>query len=133
MTAEVLGSITMELPPLIINAAITGMIPMRADTPHVPLTVEEIIADARRCFDAGATVCHVHARDAEGKPTVDRETWGGIIEGIKAECPELMISGSTSGRLHKTYEDRSTVLSFRPHFCSLTPGVNELPQDGFSE
>jgi uncharacterized protein (DUF849 family) len=35
-------------PKLIINAAITGMLPMRKDSPHVPLSPEEIIEDAVR-------------------------------------------------------------------------------------
>ena len=39
---------------LIVNAAITGMIPQKKDTPHVPVSVEEIVASARRVRDAGA-------------------------------------------------------------------------------
>ena len=48
--------------PLIINAAITGMIPMKKDTPHVPIHPDEIIADAKRCRDAGATIIHLHGK-----------------------------------------------------------------------
>ena len=33
-------------PKLIINACITGMVPMKKDTPHVPISVDEIITDA---------------------------------------------------------------------------------------
>ena len=54
--------------PLIINAAITGMIPMKKDTPHVPIHPDEIIADAKRCRDAGATIIHLHARDVDETP-----------------------------------------------------------------
>jgi hypothetical protein len=39
---------------LIINAALTGVVPRRADNPHVPITESEIVADAVRCVDAGA-------------------------------------------------------------------------------
>ena len=52
--------------PLIINVALTGVIPTRAMTPHVPLSPEEIVADAVRCHDVGAAVVHVHARDRGG-------------------------------------------------------------------
>ena len=34
--------------------------------PHVPLTAEQTVADAERCFTAGATVLHLRARDAAG-------------------------------------------------------------------
>ena len=38
---------------LIVNLAPTGMVPTRADSPHVPLTPDEVAADVRRCRDAG--------------------------------------------------------------------------------
>ena len=54
--------------PLIINAAITGMVPMPADNASLPVTVRQIIAEARRCADAGASIIHVHARGEDGTP-----------------------------------------------------------------
>ena len=39
--------------PLIINAAITGMVPMPRDNASVPITVAQVIAEARRCAAAG--------------------------------------------------------------------------------
>jgi 3-keto-5-aminohexanoate cleavage enzyme len=41
-------------PKLIINAAITGMVPTKADNPNIPISVPEIIDDAIRCCRAGA-------------------------------------------------------------------------------
>lgn len=58
----------MPMDKLIINAGLTGMVPTKRDNPHVPVTVAEIVADARRCRDAGASIVHVHARDAKGRP-----------------------------------------------------------------
>lgn len=113
---------------LIINAAITGMVPTRRDNPHVPISVAEIIADARRCRDAGASILHVHARDDDGQPTCDPAVWQRIIEGIREACPDLLISGSTSGRFHREFEHRSAVLEFQPDMASLTPGSLNFPQ-----
>lgn len=59
--------------PLIINAAITGMVPRKSDNPHVPIHPDEIIADARRCRDAGATILHLHARESDESPTYRRD------------------------------------------------------------
>ena len=70
-------------PKLIINAALTGVIPTRAHSPHVPLTPREIIDDAVVCCDAGASIVHVHARDAEGNPAYDPAVFAEIISGIK--------------------------------------------------
>jgi uncharacterized protein (DUF849 family) len=113
--------------PLIINAALTGMVPMPEDNPNVPVKVADVIADAKRCADAGATIVHVHARDGEGRPTWRPEIYRDLIEGIRAACPGVLISGSTSGRLWSEFEKRSAVLECRPDLGSLTPGSLNFP------
>ncbi len=120
--------------PLIINAAITGMVPMRKDSPHVPLQPNEIIADARRCRDAGATIIHLHARDLDGTPTYKKEIYAEIFQGVREECPETLISGSCSGRLHGEFWQRSEVLQLDPDLGSLTLGsLNFLRQASVNE
>jgi 3-keto-5-aminohexanoate cleavage enzyme len=58
---------------LIITAAITGGEPVsREVTPYVPTTVEEITEEAVRCWDAGACIVHLHAKEPHtGKPHPD--------------------------------------------------------------
>jgi 3-keto-5-aminohexanoate cleavage enzyme len=111
---------------LIINAAITGMVPKKEDTPHVPLSVQEIIQDAIACCRAGASMIHVHARDEQGQPTYHKEIFAEIIAGIRKLCPDVIICASTSGRVHNTFEKRSEVLELtgdlKPDFASLTMG-----------
>jgi uncharacterized protein (DUF849 family) len=114
--------------PLIINAAITGMVPMKADNPHVPITPQEIIADARRCRDAGATVVHLHARAADGSATYKKEVYAEVFQGVREECPELLISGSCSGRVYGEFWQRSEVLDLQPDFGSLTLGSLNFPK-----
>ena len=108
--------------PLIINAALTGMVPQRADSPYVPISPEEIIADARRCYEAGATIVHLHARDAAGRPTYRKEVYAEIFEGVRQACPEVLISGSCSGRIDGEFRQRSQVLDLNPDLGSLTLG-----------
>ena len=84
---------------LIINAAISGMVPMKTDNPHVPITPDEIIADVRRCQDAGASIVHIHARLNGGQPTYKKEIYFEIMTRIRKEYPDLLICGSTSGRV----------------------------------
>jgi uncharacterized protein (DUF849 family) len=113
--------------PMIINAAITGMVPMKKDNPHVPISPEEIIADVKRCRDAGASVVHLHAREPDGTATYKREIYAEIFAGVREECPELMISGSCSGRIFGEFEQRSQVLDEAPDFGSLTLGSLNFP------
>lgn len=118
-------------PKIIINAAITGMVPQKKDTPHVPITPEEIIEDAIKCCKAGAAVVHLHARDENGESTYKKEIYAKIIKGIRQSCPDLIICTSTSGRVHNTFEKRSEVLELegdvKPDMGSLTMGSMNFP------
>jgi uncharacterized protein (DUF849 family) len=118
---------------LIINAALTGMVPTRRDSPHVPLRVEEIVADARRCCDAGASIVHLHARDDDGEPTYCADVYGRIIAGVRAACPDLIVCVSTSGRRHRELWQRGQVLRLppplRPEMASLTLGSMNFPSE----
>ena len=117
---------------LIINAAITGIVPTQADNPNVPITPDEIVADVRRCQDAGASIVHVHARDADGQPTYKKETYYEIMTRIREECHGLLICGSASGRVYKEFWQRAEVLSpgpgCQPDLASLTLGSMNFPQ-----
>ena len=58
---------------LIITAAVTGgEYVSKSDTPHVPSTVDEVVADVVRSVEAGASVVHLHA-----KHPVTGEAWSG--------------------------------------------------------
>ncbi len=118
---------------LIINAALTGNVPTKSDTPHIPISPDEIIADARRCFSAGATFFHVHARDEDGRPSCRKELFEEIVSGIRKHCPGAVICLTTSGRIFKDYESRSRVLGLedelRPEFASLTLGSMNFPNE----
>jgi 3-keto-5-aminohexanoate cleavage enzyme len=116
---------------LIINAAITGMVPTKDDNPDLPCSPEEIIADVRRCRNAGASIVHIHARDELGRPTYRKEIYYEIINGIRMECPDILICGSASGRVYREFWQRSAVLEpgpdCKPDLASLTLGSMNFP------
>src|SRR5512138_2026283 len=74
---------------VIVNLAPTGVVPTRALTPHVPLSVREIIADVACCVRRGANLVHLHARDTRGRPTWRREAYARLIGGIRERFPDL--------------------------------------------
>jgi uncharacterized protein (DUF849 family) len=100
---------------------LTGIIPTKADNPHVPITPEEIVEDAIRCHEAGASIIHVHARDDEGRPTYRSVVYKEIIDGIRSNI-DVIICVSTSGRRVQEFERRSEVLALRPEMATLTMG-----------
>jgi uncharacterized protein (DUF849 family) len=116
--------------PLIVNVALTGMVPTRDRVPHVPVDTEAILADVEACAALGATVFHVHARDADGRPEWRREAYAPIVAGIRAIDPGLVVCVTTSGRREGALERRADVLELdgpeRPDMASLTLGSNNF-------
>lgn len=117
---------------LIINLAPTGMVPTRADSPHVPLTPDEVAADVRRCVDAGASIVHVHPRDAEGRPSQDPAVAASFIAAIREAAPHVVVCITTSGRVEPGLAARVRVLDLdgdvRPEMASLTLGSLNFPR-----
>jgi uncharacterized protein (DUF849 family) len=117
---------------LIINAAMTGMVPTKADNPAVPVTPAEIEEDARACRRAGAAIFHLHARRTDGSPAYEAEIYREIVVRVRSSCPDAVICVSTSGRTFKEFEQRSEVLSLdgdaRPEMASLTLGSLNFPK-----
>lgn len=110
---------------LIINFTPTGMIPTKEMTPHVPVSVEEIVEDVHRAVEIGITMVHLHARDEEtGCPTYKADTYGRIIEGVRSFSKDLIIGVSLSGRNFKEFEQRAEPLQLdgdiKPDMGSLT-------------
>jgi len=117
---------------LIVNVCPTGMVPMRADTPHVPLTPAEVAADIRRCADAGASIVHIHPRDAEGLPSQDPAVAAEFIRAVREATPEIVVCITTSGRVHPELAGRVKVLELegevKPEMASLTLGSLNFPK-----
>ena len=84
-------------PPLVVNAALTGMVPRRERVPHVPVTAEQIVADAVACVQAGATIVHLHARRPDEEPEWRRDAYGPVIAELRRRCPGLVLCVSPSG------------------------------------
>ncbi|MDY0002483.1 MAG: 3-keto-5-aminohexanoate cleavage protein [Polyangia bacterium] len=85
-----------SIAPLIIFAAPVGYHTTREESPYLPLTTEEIAADVARCSQEGATVVHLHVRDAAGAPTLSREVFEDAVRRIRARC-DILIQVSTEG------------------------------------
>ena len=117
---------------LIINLACTGMVPTKVDNPYVPVTPDEIAHDCRCCYQAGASVLHLHARQKDGVPTYRPDIYEEIICKVRGCCPEAIICVSTSGRKFPRFEDRSAVLDLegqaKPDMASLTLGSLNFPK-----
>ncbi len=115
--------------PLIIKAALTGMIPTKEMTPYVPITPKEIARDAVKVYKLGVSCIHVHARDpVTGDPTCDVEIFRDIFDRILDKCPDVILCATTSGRVTPHVEHRTEVLKLDPEMASLTLGSMNFPK-----
>ena len=107
----------------IVTAALTGAIHTPSMSPDLPITPDEIAAEARRASEAGAAVVHVHARDPEtGQPSADSSLFGEILSKIK-NCCQAVVCTTTGGGFGMTVEQRvSVVKTFSPELASLNAG-----------
>jgi len=110
---------------LIVNLTPTGMIPTKKMTPHVPVSVQEIVEDVHESVELGITMLHLHARDAQtGEPTYRAEVYEKLIGGIRKFSKDLVIAVSLSGRNFKEFEKRAEPLMLegdvKPDMGSLT-------------
>jgi 3-keto-5-aminohexanoate cleavage enzyme len=105
---------------LIITAALTGGIHGKEANPALPEQPEEIIEDAVRCYNAGAALVHLHARDRQGRGAGDPAIFRAINEGIRARCP--VVIQNTTGGPGIPIEKRITSLDADPESASLNMG-----------
>src|SRR2546421_11907707 len=107
---------------VIITVAPTGSVPRKKDTPHVPVTPDEIAETAYLCEQAGAAVIHVHCRDENELPTSRFEIFQETVDKIRKRT-KLIVMTSTSGIAGTTDADRAAPLKTRPEMGSLTTGT----------
>jgi len=117
-------------PPVILTAAIVGAETTRAQTPHLPLTAEEIGEEARRCREAGAAVIHLHAREPDGTPTQSRARFAEFIEAIRART-DVIVQTSTGGAIGMSIEERCQPLELGPEMATLNVASMNFGDDLF--
>ncbi len=107
----------------IVTAALTGAIHTPTMSPHLPITPDELAEEARRAYEAGAAIVHVHARNPEtGQPSADSALFGEILAKIRNAC-DAVICTTTGGGFGMTVEQRVAVVkTYSPELASLNAG-----------
>jgi uncharacterized protein (DUF849 family) len=86
--------------------------------PAVPRTPEELAVDGRASVGAGARVLHLHPYDEEGAETLAAEPCAAALRAVRAACPGIPISLSTSAEIEADPRRR----------LELVAGWTELPE-----
>jgi len=106
---------------VIITAAQTGALVTKKMNPGLPEQPDEIVESAYACFQEGAAIVHIHARDKNGIPTGSKEVFQEIHDKIRAKCP-IIVQDSTGGGPNLTLDQRIECIQAKPDMASLNMG-----------
>jgi 3-keto-5-aminohexanoate cleavage enzyme len=116
--------------PVMITAAMVGAEVTKAQQPKLPTTPQEIVQAAVECYEAGASIIHIHVRDSEGNATQDAGLFREVVEGIRARC-DVITQVSTGGAVWMTAEERLQSIECRPDMATLTTGTVNFGESVF--
>jgi 3-keto-5-aminohexanoate cleavage enzyme len=111
----------MKTDPVVISAALTGVLARRDLCPAIPYTPKEIGEEARRAADAGAAIVHIHARDPEGGPEWSVEVFSEIMAEVRART-DVIINFSTGAVGIPAEERIAHIRDLKPEIAALNMG-----------
>ena len=109
---------------LIVLVAPTSNFHGKEANPALPEQPNEIAEETFRCYNAGASVVHIHARDKNGVQTNDVNVFREINQAVRAKC-DIILQNSTAPAMKPgtTADDGLQVMDAGPEMCSLDCGV----------
>ena len=126
-----------DMSKVMIIAAVNGPTTKEMN-PNVPLQPDEIIRAGYECYNAGASILHVHPKGTDGLPTGDLKIFEEIIKGVREKCDILVQYGNDLGmfmtdegvRRNATYEERLAILDIRPKMDISTINSGSFSANG---
>ena len=123
---------------VIITCAVTGNLTTPEQTPHLPITPEQIAEACLGAADAGAAIVHIHVRDPlTGRPSMLLDHYVDVVQRIRARNPDLILNITTGpgGRFVPSRDDPKVaadgttlmvpekrvehITALRPDICTL--------------
>jgi uncharacterized protein (DUF849 family) len=121
-----------------ITAAVTGNLTTPDQTPHLPITPQQIAEACLGAAEAGAAIAHIHVRNpATGAPSMELGLYQEVVERIRAQNTSLILNLTTGpgGRYVPLPDDPATAgpgtTLMRPearveHIAALRPDICTL-------
>jgi uncharacterized protein (DUF849 family) len=81
---------------IFITCAVTGNLTTPEQTPHLPITPEQIADACLGAAEAGAAIVHIHVREpGSGKPSMELGHYREVVERIRAKNTQLILNITT--------------------------------------
>src|SRR3954469_21863622 len=114
----------------VITVAPTGAESRKSDVPALPVTLDELVGTAKECEALGASIIHVHIRDAAAEPTLDQGRLRATVAALRG-ATDLIVQLSSGGAVTDPESDRLAVLDAGPEMASCTMGTVNFGDGGF--
>jgi uncharacterized protein (DUF849 family) len=115
---------------LVITAAPYGPEWMPSDFPEdIPVTIEEHVQKAVDCYNAGATVLHIHVRELDGKGSKRLSKFNELLAKLRSAVPDmvLQVGGSISFAPESDNADAKWLSDDTRHaLAELTPKPDQV-------
>jgi uncharacterized protein (DUF849 family) len=106
---------------VIITCALTGVLAKKEQCPGIPYSPVEIAEEAKRAYDTGASVVHIHARTPTGGPSWESAVFGEIKKEIQKRCPVIL--NFSSGGIGLPIQERTQhIVDHKPEIAALNMG-----------
>ncbi len=106
----------------VITCALTGVLANRKQNPAIPYTPAELGEEAKRAYEAGAAVVHIHARNDDGSPTFSPAVFADIKREIRARSP-VILNFSTGTIFDDVSQQCSYLQESKPEIGALNMGT----------
>jgi 3-keto-5-aminohexanoate cleavage enzyme len=105
----------------------------KADHPALPMTPEELARSAAECLERGASMIHLHVRDADGQHLLDAEAYRTAIAKICDAVGDRLVVQITSESLDRytPAQQKAVILATNPEAVSLS--LREFASDEAAE
>ncbi len=86
---------------LVIQVAPYGPEWLPSDSVDIPISMDQQVQKAVDCYNAGATVLHVHVREADGKGSKKMSTFNEMLARLRVAVPKMVLQVGDRFRLHR--------------------------------
>ncbi len=119
--------------PVFLAVAPNGARKTKADHPMLPISPSELAAEARACYEEGASMIHLHVRDEDDRHSLDVTRYKDAIRAVREELGEDIVIQVTTEAvgIYSAEQQMDMVRELQPEAVSLA--IKELVPEGLEE
>lgn len=106
--------------PVLIIAAPNGARKTKKDHPALPISIEDTVSEAARCYQAGAAMLHAHVRDDAEKHCLDIPRYRELQRLMKQHVPDMLFQMTTeSVGIYTPQQQAECLFALQPAYASI--------------